>query len=57
MDRVGANFYRCVNMMVERLSEKSVMLYFLVGEEDKFNAMGIMQQRILIKMLRGVFIL
>ncbi|MGL4722775.1 MAG: elongation factor G [Desulfovibrionaceae bacterium] len=38
MDRIGANFYRCVDMMVERLSAKPVVLHLPVGEEDQFNA-------------------
>ena len=37
MDRIGANFYRCVDMIVEILGAKPVVLALPVGIEDKFS--------------------
>lgn len=37
MDRTGANFYRCVDMIVERLGAKPVVTQLPVGSEDKFS--------------------
>lgn len=37
MDRIGANFYRCVDMIVEILGAKPVVLNLPVGAEDKFS--------------------
>lgn len=46
MDRVGANFYRCVDMIVERLGAKPVVMHLPVGSEDKFSGMiDILEQR------------
>ena len=36
MDRIGANFYRCVDMMVDRLGAKPLVLHLPVGEESEF---------------------
>jgi len=36
MDRVGADFHRCVKMMKERLQANPVLLQLPVGAEDKF---------------------
>jgi elongation factor G len=36
MDRTGANFQRCVDMIVERLGGKPVILYMPFGEGDRF---------------------
>ncbi|MFQ3536776.1 MAG: elongation factor G [Aggregatilineales bacterium] len=36
MDRTGANFQRCVDMIVDRLGGKPVILYFPYGEGDRF---------------------
>ena len=36
MDRTGANFLRCVEMIVERLGGKPVILYMPFGEGDRF---------------------
>ncbi|GAB4547750.1 MAG: elongation factor G [Anaerolineae bacterium] len=36
MDRTGANFQRCVDMIVDRLGGKPVVLYFPMGEGDRF---------------------
>lgn len=39
MDRTGANFRRCVEMIVDRLAGKPVILYFPFGEGDKFGGL------------------
>lgn len=36
MDRVGANFYRCLDMIVDRLGAVPLPLQLPLGEEDKF---------------------
>jgi elongation factor G len=36
MDRVGANFYRCVDMIVERLGARPVVLTLPIGSEADF---------------------
>lgn len=37
MDRIGANFFRCVSMIHERLGAKPVALQIPIGAEDKFE--------------------
>ena len=37
MDRIGANFFRCVSMIHERLGAKAVPLQLPIGSEDKFE--------------------
>ena len=37
MDRIGANFFRCVGMIHERLGAKAVPLQLPIGAEDKFE--------------------
>ena len=37
MDRVGANFYHAVDMMVDRLSVKPVLLFIPYGKSDTFK--------------------
>ncbi len=37
MDRIGANFFRCVDMMVERLRAKPIPIQLPIGSEDKFE--------------------
>ncbi|MGH8427730.1 MAG: elongation factor G [Gammaproteobacteria bacterium] len=37
MDKMGADFYRCVNMVRERLGTKPVPLQLPIGAEDKFE--------------------
>ncbi len=39
MDRVGANFFRCVDMMRTRLGAKPVPLQLPIGAEDEFQGM------------------
>src|SRR5262249_785417 len=36
MDRMGANFYRCVDMIVERLGAKPLVLTLPIGIEAEF---------------------
>ncbi|MDI9348444.1 MAG: elongation factor G [Candidatus Symbiobacter sp.] len=36
MDRIGANFYRCVDMMVDRLGAKPLVLQLPIGIESDF---------------------
>ncbi len=36
LDRVGANFFRCVDMIKERLGAKPVVMQLPIGAEDKF---------------------
>ncbi len=36
MDRIGANFYRCVDMIVDRLGAKPIVLQLPIGSEDSF---------------------
>jgi elongation factor G len=36
MDRTGADFYKCVEMMKERLDTKPLLLHLPIGAEDKF---------------------
>jgi elongation factor G len=46
MDRIGANFYRCVDMIVDILGAKPVVMMLPVGAEDKFSGMiDILEQR------------
>ena len=37
MDRTGANFFRCVEMIRERLGANPLVLNFPIGEEDAFR--------------------
>ncbi len=37
MDRIGANFFRCVDMIVDRLGAKPIMLQLPIGQEDRFE--------------------
>src|SRR4029077_16689679 len=38
MDRVGANFQRCIDMMIERLAAKTpVAIQLPIGAEDQFH--------------------
>lgn len=37
MDRIGANFFRCVEMIQNRLGAKPVPLQIPIGAEDKFD--------------------
>ena len=37
MDRMGANFYRCVDMMVDRLGANPLVLQLPIGAEDEFQ--------------------
>ena len=37
MDRIGANFDRCVDMIKDRLKAKAVALQIPIGSEDKFE--------------------
>ena len=37
MDRVGADFYRCVDMIVDRLGAKPVVMQLPIGSEDSFK--------------------
>src|SRR3974377_2347153 len=37
MDRVGADLFRCVDMMQERLDTTPVLIQLPVGEEDRFQ--------------------
>ncbi|MCC6567040.1 MAG: elongation factor G [Chloroflexi bacterium] len=39
MDRTGANFQRCVDMIVDRLGGKPVILYIPYGEGDRFGGL------------------
>jgi elongation factor G len=36
MDRIGANFYRCVDMIVDRLGATPLVVHLPIGEEDKY---------------------
>lgn len=36
LDRMGADFYRCVDMIVERLGAKPAVLYLPIGVEENF---------------------
>ena len=37
MDRVGADFYRCVDMMIDRLGARPLVLQLPLGGEDEFR--------------------
>lgn len=37
MDRIGADFWRCVGMIHDRLNAKSLVLNFPIGREDSFK--------------------
>ena len=37
MDRIGANFFRCVDMIRDRLKAKPICLQLPIGQEDKFE--------------------
>jgi elongation factor G len=37
MDRIGANFYRCVDMIVDRLGANPVVVQLPIGSEDEFT--------------------
>ncbi len=49
MDRTGANFQRCVDMIVERLGGKPVILYMPYGEGDRFAGLLDVMKREYIK--------
>jgi elongation factor G len=36
MDRIGANFYRCVDMMIDRLGTVPLVLHLPIGSESEF---------------------
>jgi elongation factor G len=36
MDRIGANFYRCVDMIVDRLGARPLVLHLPIGEESEY---------------------
>jgi elongation factor G len=36
MDRIGANFYRCVDMIVDRLGARPLVLHLPIGEESNY---------------------
>jgi elongation factor G len=36
MDRIGADFYRCVDMIVDRLGAKPMVLHLPIGSESEF---------------------
>lgn len=36
MDRIGANFFRCVDMMVDRLAAKPLVVHLPIGSESEF---------------------
>ena len=36
MDRIGADFYRCVDMIVDRLGAKPLVLHLPIGSESEF---------------------
>ena len=37
MDRIGANFYRCLDMIVDRLGARPMALQLPIGAEDEFK--------------------
>ncbi len=37
MDRIGANFYRCVDMIIDRLGATPLVLQLPIGAEDEFK--------------------
>ena len=39
MDRIGANFYRCLDMIVDRLGAQPLALQLPIGAEDEFQGM------------------
>jgi elongation factor G len=39
MDRVGANFFRCVQMMIDRLAANPLVLQLPIGVEDTFKGL------------------
>ncbi len=49
MDRTGANFQRCVDMIVDRLAGKPVILYLPYGEGDRFAGLIDVMKREFIK--------
>lgn len=48
MDRIGSNFFRCVDMIRDRLGAKPVPLQLPIGQEDKFEGV--------IDLVRGIAI-
>jgi len=36
MDRIGANFFRCVDMIVDRLGARPLVMHLPIGEESNF---------------------
>ena len=39
MDRIGANFYRCVDMIVDRLGAKPLVIQLPLGSESNFKGL------------------
>ena len=39
MDRIGANFYRCVDMIVDRLGATPIVLQLPIGSESEFEGL------------------
>ncbi|TNC93382.1 MAG: elongation factor G [Stygiobacter sp.] len=39
MDRIGANFYRCVDMIIDRLGARPLVMHLPIGEESGFAGM------------------
>jgi elongation factor G len=39
MDRIGANFYRCVDMIVDRLGARPLVMHLPIGEESNYAGM------------------
>ena len=39
MDRIGANFYRCLDMIKDRLGARPMAMHLPIGEEDAYKGM------------------
>src|ERR1700754_2102117 len=39
MDRIGADFYRCVDMIIDRLGAVPLVLHLPIGSEEHFQGM------------------
>jgi elongation factor G len=49
MDRTGANFRRCVEMIVDRLGGKPAILYYPYGEGDRFGGLiDVLEQQLIL---------
>jgi elongation factor G len=55
MDRIGANFYNCVKMMVDRLAANPLVIQLPIGSEDSFvGVVDLLEMRAIVWQAEGL---